>query len=259
MVKKTAFILLIVLLVLLARESYLTWQESYEEVGVTQEKSKPVTQGKAVQKVNFYPTPPSPLPDLAENYIFNAERHLVTEEEKKNKEAEKKEEKEESKGPEVDMDELIYSGSIIMEQTRKALVSYKEKVENQRRRRPFPGRREPGQKTGERKFALLGVNDTLGSYTVASVESEKIVFQKNGQTIEKMLHDEKVSRIILPSARRSAEPQRQTKSRSEPGDDRDRNERRTVIFSTRPGEKKSDSTDKNEAEEQKRQIRIPFR
>lgn len=255
MLKKIVFVLLTVFLIFLVRESFVTSQES-QELNHSLEEVQTAAADKAVQKTDFYPSPPPKLPDVADNYIFNAERHLVTEEEKKKKSAEKEDEEEEQ-GPEIDMENLIYSGSIIIGEKPKALVSYKEKIE-EKKRRPFPGRRSQKKSNSKQQFALLGVSDTLGQYKVITVQPEKIIFEKDGETVEKMLYEQDIDRLIVPSNQGSRLESRARNNRDNE-QEQGKGERRTVIFSSKPGDKDSSKAKDKESRGKEKQIRIPFR
>lgn len=234
----------------------MTSQES-QEFDHSLEEVQAAAADQAVQKTDFYPSPPPKLPDVAENYIFNAERHLVTEEEKEKKKSAEKEDEEEEQGPEIDMENLIYSGSIIIGEKPKALVSYKEKIK-EKKRRPFPGRKSQKKSNKKQQFALLGVSDTLGQYKVTTVQPEKIIFQKDGETVEKMLYEQDIDRLIAPSAQGSS-PESRARNNRDDEQEQGKGERRTVIFSSKPGDKDSSKAKDKESRDKEKRKRIPFR
>ncbi|MFO7760097.1 MAG: hypothetical protein R6V20_00585 [Desulfobia sp.] len=237
MYKKAAFVLLTLFLIFLIRDVVATWQKSYDFFPSLREKNT-VTHGKAVQKADFYPPLPDPLPDLTENYLFNKQRRLETEGEGSQKK---------SQGAVISMEGLIYRGSIITGASRKALVSYKEIVEQET---PFTtgGKK---QETSELTYALLGISDKLGEYRLTAVEPERLIFQQDGETVEKLLYDRNQNRVIMPSPR-SDQQFRPVNTGTQSEKDHNKRERKPVVFSRRPGDKKT-------VQETERKMRIPFR
>ena len=90
------------------------------------------------------------------------------------------------------MDTLVYVGSIIVGDLRKGMVSFSLKEETKvpaarlRRGRPVP-RRLPPKTTMEN--ATVEEGEDFYGFKVSSVQPEKILFSKNGTTIEKPLYD----------------------------------------------------------------------
>jgi len=238
MYKKTAFIILTLFFIFLIREAITTWQGSYDFSPSPRKKNIATTPGKAIQKADFYPSLPDPLPDLTEGYLFNKKRQLETEQEgspKKSQEAV------------ISMGDLVYRGSIITGASRKALVSYKEIVEQDT---PFTTGGKKQRTTGL-KYAVLGISDKLGGYRLTTLEPERLIFQQDGETVEKLLYDRNQNRVIMPSPR-SDQQFRPVNTGTQSKKDNNKSERKPAVFSRRPGDKKT-------VQETERKIRIPFR
>lgn len=157
-----------------------------------QGKPKDPKRSAAQQTLQFYPSVPSPLPDLYSGYLFNEERFLQKEEDKE------KEGPEDENGTDlaVNMETVFYTGSIIIGNLRKGLIAYS----------PFKttpvSRIEKGKRPSARqksiKYAQLVAGDSLSGYKVVSVEADRIVFKKGPETLEKMLYDSEKKRIAPP-------------------------------------------------------------
>ncbi len=183
--------------ILLAREGI----ESFRSVDMQEAPVKVKKQDKSKDKkrpvvpnLQFYPSVPSPLPDLYAGYLFNEERFLEKEGDK-----DKEEPKDES-GTElaVDIETVYYTGSIIIGNLRKGLISYSPKrtpAAAKKTKRPV---KKPASRQKSIKYAQLVAGDSLSGYKVVSVEADRIVFEKGSETVEKMLYDSEKKRIVPP-------------------------------------------------------------
>lgn len=219
MLKLCITIFLTASLLILGREIFVTWENNLllpasnaQTKRSAKRFFKPGGSNTSRRLIQFYPKVPSSLPDLSKGYIFNKKRSLG-----------------EGKGPiksqNVDLDDVIYTGSIITSPSRIALISVHEEADIKRRlRRPKKG------KQTKNKHMRLSAGDTFGSYNVAEVLPDKIIFSKGGEKFEKLLYDPTKQRIILS-------PQRNTPSRSK--NVRKRGTNRTNKSFSRPNRRKT--------------------
>ncbi|MEA2082714.1 MAG: hypothetical protein U9O82_00415 [Thermodesulfobacteriota bacterium] len=146
-------------------------------------------------EVNFYSQVPDHPPDLNEGYLFNAERHLEGEDEPA---PDDKDGLDEFFG---DFDDVKYVGSIISSKSRKCIVSYPaRKKKPARKRSKFS---KPGLYSGKNlNYARLVVGDKFSGHKVTGVFPDKIIFDKGGETTEKLLYDTEKQRITPPAVTR---------------------------------------------------------
>ena len=189
---------LLISLVFLVNGAIQTWQE--ESVPEQKIVARAKVSSEAVTgKVRFYPDPPVLLPNVRDGYLFNEERTLVEEAE------EGADEKESAALVSVNMEELFYTGSIIVGEMRKGLISYtiidasKPAVSSRRTALQRVRKRASSQAT--KKIALIDEGSDFHGYTVASVLPEKIVFIRGEEEIEKFLHDPAKKRMAPPPSR----------------------------------------------------------
>ena len=194
--KKIALILLAASLFLLVREGVLSWQDQERVAPPEKEEKKKTATREPPKQFSFYPQVPAKLPDLRQGYLFNEDRLLVSEEQKK----EDDKIPEPSDGIKVDMDQLYYAGSIILGDTKKALVTYVD-LQGQKVKTASKSKvkRESSRK---KKYARLQVNDKLGGYTVTEIEKDHITFERGGKRIEKSLYDSSKDRIKPPTRKK---------------------------------------------------------
>jgi hypothetical protein len=157
-----------------------TWREEPVPPVEEMEKTPPRTVTDRRQP-EFYPPVPGRLPDLNKGYIFNEARVLVDEKE--------------GEGAaelvvDTTLDEAAYIGSVIKGQRRIGIVSYTEKS-GAPPRAVTRGRPVMAAPVGESKHIQLAPGETFGGYTVAEVLPDRIVFAKNGRTMEKLLNVDK--------------------------------------------------------------------
>jgi hypothetical protein len=152
---------------------------------------KPQTAFPAEKNMIFYPPVPAALPDFTKGYLFNEERMIEGAAVDNGDGTE-----EETAGLNVDMDTVFYAGSIIIGEIRKGLVTYPSPKAAPLNRKITVRQAAPPAR--ERNYAQLAVDESFSGYTVVEVESDRIVFQKGAETIEKMLNDPKKTRIAAP-------------------------------------------------------------
>lgn len=150
------------------------------------------------EKVRFYPDVPDPLPDLNSRYVFNEERQLALvaqgDGEAKVQVA--------ADGLRVNMDDLYYSGSVIIGDRRRALVSFSELAGKDKKKKASRSKKKKA--SASRKYARLKVDDTLGVYTVIAIETDRIVFKLGKGEIVKNLFDKTKKRLAPPPILKSA-------------------------------------------------------
>ena len=174
------------------------------EAGQGKPFSKPDTSPKPMPasvptqgKINFHPPVPGHLPDLNEKYLFNAERLLEEEDEPAF------EDKDDLDEFIADFDDVKYVGSIISSKSRKGIVSYPAKKKKPTRRRSKSSK--PGRYSGKNlSYARLVVDDKFSGHKVTGIFPDKMIFEKSGETIEKLLYDSEKQRITPPAITRKS-------------------------------------------------------
>jgi hypothetical protein len=194
MLKLIAAIVLSLSLIFLVKESIVALRAGNTPAPPASEGklTKPPTPSAAEKNMIFYPAVPVALPDLNKGYLFNEERTIEGAAGENGEDT-----AEDSTGPSVDMDAVVYAGSIIIGDMRKGLVMF-----------PLAKPAVPTAKLGakqpapvpakERNYMQLAVGESLSGYKVVAVDPDRIVFQKGSETIEKMLNDPKKNRIAGP-------------------------------------------------------------
>ena len=148
------------------------------------------------EKPGFYPKVPASLPDLRDGYLFNEERMLALEEEGQEEE-DLTGQHEEIK---VNMDDVMYVGSLIRGDVRKGLVSYPAQ---RKKIKSLDKLKRTTKKTlwspKNRDYARLLVGESFSDYKVVEVEADRIKFEKGGKTVIKLLNDPDKERIKPPA------------------------------------------------------------
>jgi hypothetical protein len=165
-------------------------------------KRKPISLDKLA--LRFYPSVPTSLPDLNDGYIFSQSRVGVANDSGGKKEGGSK--------FFINMDEVLYLGSIIMGQLHKGIVKFPEKQQN----RSSKKRRSKNRRIAYDQAHLVP-GDVFGGYQVELVTPEKIVFKKNGRIVEKLLYDPNKKRITVPTNNKKNKSRRKTTSRRSSG------------------------------------------
>ncbi len=185
---------LLLLLSLRLAWSGLTWQPE-----ITPGKKSAVAAVAGADAGLKVTKPPAVLPDLLDGYIFNAVRKL----DPADTLAFGGGRESEIRG-QGNLDNLLYSGSIIVGDRRQALVSYPVKIRD--------------SKTGREKETIrhrvLSPGEKFNGYQVAAVEPLRLVFTLNGEKVVKQLYDKekkrrvvsRVSKAVTREVRRLAPP-----------------------------------------------------
>jgi hypothetical protein len=189
---------------LLAASMMTTWREEPVPAVEVAEKTR---SGMAAErrKLNFYPPVPARLPDLNKGYIFNEPRYLADEKSEEGVEA----------AADATLDEVSYIGSVISGERRIGIIAYAEKNPAQQLRVGGRGRPLNVANQVENKHVRVVPGETFGGYTVAEVLPDRLLFEKDGMKIEKLLAADKERKpppAQLQGARRT---QRQSSSQSQ--------------------------------------------
>ncbi len=197
-----AVIIGLVLSLLLLGEAALQSWKAIEIPGmpeVSLKKKGPPAPLRQLLEVN--PRVPVLMPDLNTGYLFNAQRSIS---EQEGEEATAGESATEPQS-QVNMDTLVYAGSIIIDHLRKGMVSFSLKEEQA----PAVSARRLGRYRIQRQvnkvstqYETVDEGDDFYGFKVASVQPDRIIFSKNGTTIEKMLYDPNKERTGTPSPNR---------------------------------------------------------
>lgn len=176
---------------LLMKELVATFKENPvppEQPSETQ-KTKPYV---APRPISLYPAVPARLPDMTDGYLFTETRSI------------------EGEAPAgrnvsshlVDIDDVLYEGSLIVGDTRKAIISYPEKKGGVTRAGRYGAKSRNVGKDLEHVQLIVG--EAISGYKVVEILPEKIVFEKSGERIEKKLYDSDKQRQITSSPQKSS-------------------------------------------------------
>jgi hypothetical protein len=149
---------------------------------------------ESTPELRFYPDVPATLPDLNDGYIFNEERHLeVSDSDAPTLSI---------GGPDtIDMQEVVYSGSIIVGDLRKALIAYQQKTPVKKRvGRAARSKKQQKAVKGSYKHKQLVIGEVFMGYRVAIIGDNRIVFEKGSEKIEKFLFDAGKQRVVIKSS-----------------------------------------------------------
>jgi len=154
----------------------------------------------------FNPAVPESLPDVEKGYVFSEKRKI-----EKDLPAELVKPLVVEPGPEV-LDSVIYIGSVIIGDLRRALVIFQEPSPNApapvrrptgvRRPGPPPAPATASASSPQNKQLYLG--DRLLGFGVAAIEPNRIVFEKGTLKVEKFLYDRNKKRLAVVASRSEA-------------------------------------------------------
>lgn len=203
MVKTSIIVLLSVLSLLLCKANIDTFRMTSSSLKneinhVQKESSKKSTP----PPLNLNPKVEPQLPDLNKGYIFNAQRFLA------------KDSRPSKAGKGYDqnirIDDVVFSGALLGEGYKKALVTY-PLAPKPTSRAIRPGGPQAQPPSGRSETAQLEIGDQLGGYTVKEITSDFISFIKGSDTIKKTLFDpDKTRRLSTPRPQTSSEPTKPT-------------------------------------------------
>ena len=209
MVRAGITLILFVTVFAMMREISYTWREQLPSSPVNADKGVKVVEGLPEMGV-MQPTVPAVMPDLKSGYIFNEER-LIESEAVKNARALASAGND--LGIKADIAQLTYSGSIIGDTFRQALVSFppgKKSAAPQKSRT----RQQRTSRSAALETAQLKVGDVLSGYQVAEISADKITFKKGDEVLEKFLYDPDKTRVA--PIRKAKAPSAATPNRPRP-------------------------------------------
>jgi hypothetical protein len=131
-----------------------------------------------VVPIRFNPSVPDEVPDLSSGYIFREDRSLNRNQQAAGNTFDR-----------IDIDDLFFSGSIISDEGKIALVIYQEQPTATTRPPRAAGRQRLNRKGGAYENQKLRLHDIIGGYTVADIFPEKLVLTREDQSVEKYLYD----------------------------------------------------------------------
>lgn len=166
----------------------------------TSRQEKPPAEPQGDAPDGFNPAVVDPLPDINKGYIFSEKRSYEKEDPANAVNAAPVEQ-----GPDP-LTSVLYSGSVIAGELRRALVLYQEQPTASAPRRPSPGRAQaPATAQGAFLKKQLNQGDHFLGYVLATVEPDRIVFEKGDRKVEKFLYDKGKNRMAPPEVRQGQE------------------------------------------------------
>ncbi len=190
-----------------------TWRENRLSAPVVVKKTAKLlaTDNIPPEKTASQPVVPGKLPDLKAGYLFNADRLLVGDGDRK-----KAEDLAAGNdlGIQADIKSVVYSGSIIGYNLRQAIIVVPGAKKGQAAKRRSIRRRKSSFR-GNKNIQNVRVKegDLLSGYTVASISPEKIVFKKGNEQVEKLLYDPDKKRTAPSQQSRRPTPHTQVVAR----------------------------------------------
>lgn len=154
----------------------------------------------------FNPAVPESLPDVEKGYLFSEKRKV----EKEVPMADLKPAVVEP-GPEI-LDSVVYTGSVIIGDLRRALVTFqepsREAAPGGKPPRPGTPRRPPSPEAAQAasQNKQLRPGERLLGFVLALVEPNRIVFEKGNLKVEKFLYDRNKKRIAAVIGRAETPP-----------------------------------------------------
>lgn len=171
------------------------------KTATSRSEAPPVEKVPGDEPGRFNPPVVTPLPDVNKGYVFSEKREFV-----KDAPPEPGKSAQVEQGPDP-LASVLYSGSVIVGNLRRALVSYQEQS-RETARRPPPGRGStPAAAQGTVRNKQLHQGDSFLGYVVATIEPDRIVFAKGELKVEKFLYDRNKKRLAAPEpSRRETAP-----------------------------------------------------
>jgi len=202
---------ILIIVALLASLFYTVqnWQPTPEVTAdkvVTNRTVAPAVEAADEKPSGFYPTVPEVLPNVEKGYIFSEKRKI----EKEPPPGELKPAVVEP-GPEV-LDSVAYTGSLIVGETRRALITFQEPTheEGGANRKPAAPRRPAvavaGAPAAGTQNKQLTPGDRFLGFAVTLIEPGRIVFTKGDLKVEKFLYDRNKKRLAAVTGRSETPP-----------------------------------------------------
>jgi hypothetical protein len=153
------------------------------------------------------PQVPTIIPQFKQGYLFN-EARLLEEEKEEGPKPEEENLAGNDLGIKTDINSVIFSGSIITDTFRWAIVTYstapppKAKAAGKKSRSSRRKKRTTAKTTTETTKLMEG--DLLSGYKVAAIDPDKIVFSKGEEIVEKFIYDPNKKRAKPAASSRAA-------------------------------------------------------
>lgn len=196
MVKSVIILALLATLFYLVKHSQPVPEPVLPGQVATSPREKPAAEEDQGDKSSgFNPPVPAPLPDVNAGYVFSEKRKY---EKDAPPDAAKAAQAEQGPDP---LASVLYSGSLIAGDLRRALVTYQELPKEADRNRLPTGRSQaPVSPQGAIQNKQLNQGDRFLGYVVASIEPDRIVFEKGDRKVEKFLYEQGKNRMALPES-----------------------------------------------------------
>lgn len=190
MVRLGGIIVLFISVVMMVKMIAETWEDKTVPINGTVKQQKKISEDLP-DDIRFNPPVPPTMPDFKTGYLFNEDRQI---EEEKEAPQEPEEENLDSDdiGIATDINEVTYSGAIITETFKRAIITYSPAPQQQAKsERPTSGRIKKIASRGRASLenTQLSEGDLISGYKVASILENKIVFRKGEETVEKYIYD----------------------------------------------------------------------
>ena len=160
---------------------------------------------KGSRPIKIYPSVPAKFPDLDKGYLFNEERNLGGGGKAVGDLADIS----------VNIDDVVYEGSLIIGDISKAIISYPSKSVKKGRTSRKPSRSSKGSSKNREHFRL-SENESISGYKVVEILPEKITFEKGSETIEKFLFDSSKQREVTSRPRKPTRKTTATRNTRKP-------------------------------------------
>ncbi len=192
MIKFAISAILLITVFVMMRGIATTWRENKmaEPAAAARRTNKPVTpRSPAAQPPVAVPPAAAALPNLEKGYLFNPERNLTGTD---NTAAEKLNGANDL-GIQTNISKVTYTGSIIGDNFKVAILTIpapKTRFRPSLQNRFNPRNRfRPPRNHSAVKNLRVKEGDLLSGYKVTAITPEKIIFEKDGDKVEKLLYD----------------------------------------------------------------------
>lgn len=162
------------------------------KVAKSSPEKKPPAEGQGDGPGGFNPVVATPLPDINAGYVFSDKRKYEKDDPAAAAKAALVEQ-----GPDP-LTTVLYAGSLIAGDLRRALVTYQELPKEADRRRSS-GRTQAAAGQGAVLKKQLNKGDRFLGYVVAAIEPDRLVFEKGDLKVEKFLYDQNKKRLAPPT------------------------------------------------------------
>jgi len=200
MIRLGSIILLSISVIFMIKTVSDTWDNkpSFEQVFEEQKQDE----APIVVEENPVSTPQiqTTIPDLNIGYLFN-EARLLEEKTEAGPSPSKDDLEGGDTGIKTDINSVTYSGSVITDSFRKAIVTYtaapqpKTSVTDKKARSSRRKKRVVPRRTSKATLMLME-GELIGGYKVTAIAPDKIVFSKGEEVIEKNIYDQNKKRVI---------------------------------------------------------------